>query len=119
MEFLKRKALKFLEKASESFNKKEYEFTMFFIEQFFQLILKYILYKKFGDFPKTHSLRILFELTKDNNLIEFYRQNLDLFREIELAYVASRYFDVEYSENIAKKALDLAKEFLNKFYDIL
>ncbi|ADB57582.1 HEPN domain-containing protein [Archaeoglobus profundus] len=112
MEFLKKNALKFLSEAKEAFDKKDYNLTMFFVEQFFQLALKYILYKKYGDFPKTHSLKMLFELTKDENLIKYYRENLDLFRDIELSYIAARYFDVEYSENVAKKSLKLAEDFV-------
>lgn len=112
MEFLKTNALKFLDKAEESFKKGEYNFAMFFIEQFFQLVLKYIIGKKYGDFPKTHSLKILFELTKDNDLIRFYKENMDTFRDIELAYIASRYFDVEYSKSSAENSLILARKFM-------
>ena len=111
MEFLKKNALKFLSEAEESFTKKDYNMVMFFIEQFFQLSLKYILYKKYGEFPKTHSLKLLFEITRDKELINFYRENLDTLREIELSYIASRYLDVEYSERIAKESLELAKKF--------
>jgi len=112
MEFLKTNALKFLEKAEESFEKGEYNFTMFFCEQFFQLSLKYLIAKRYGDFPKTHSLKLLFELTKDSNLMKFYRDNLDVLRDVELSYIASRYFDVEYSERSAEKGLKVAKKFL-------
>ena len=66
----------------------------------------------FREFPKTHNLKVLFELTEDEKLTEFYRNNVDLLREIELSYVASRYFDVEYSKNVAEKSLNLAKKFL-------
>ena len=110
MEFLKKNAMKFLEKAEESFEKGEYNFTMFFVEQFLQLMLKYLIGKKFGDFPKTHSLKILFELTEDENLQRFYRENFDVLREVELSYVASRYFDVEYSREVAERSLKVAKK---------
>ncbi len=111
MEFLKKNALKFLSEAEESFGKKDYNMTMFFIEQFFQLSLKYVLYKKYGEFPKTHNLKLLFEITKDNELIKCYRENIDTFREIELSYIASRYMDVEYTEGVARKSLELAEKF--------
>ncbi len=111
MEFLRKNALKFLKKAEESLVEGDYNFTMFFVEQFFQLALKYYLHNKYGDFPKTHSLKVLFELTKDGRLLKYYKENLDLLREVELSYVASRYFDVDYSENVAKKSLELAKKF--------
>ncbi len=112
MEFLKKNALKFLQEAEDSFARGDYSFTMFFVEQFFQLMLKYLLYRRYGDFPRTHSLKTLFDLTKDENLQKFYRDNLDLVRDIELSYIASRYMDVDYSEAVARKALNLAKRFL-------
>jgi len=42
--------------------------------------------------------------------MKFYRDNLDLLREIELSYVASRYFDVEYSGDVVRRAIDLARK---------
>ncbi len=109
MEFLKQKAIRFYSKAIESFEKGEYDFAMFFVEQSIQLGLKFLISKKFGEIPKTHSLRILFELAELEN---FYRSNLDVLREIELAYTASRYFDVEYSKQIAERSISIAKKFL-------
>ena len=85
------------------------------MEQFLQLSLKYLIGKKYGDYPKIHNLRSLFELTKDGAFLDFYKQNLDTFREIELSYIASRYLDIEYSPTIAEKSLKLAKEFLGVF----
>ncbi len=53
MEFLKKNALKFLEKAEESLEKEEYSLS------------KYFLFKKYGDFLKTNSLKKLFYLTDE------------------------------------------------------
>jgi HEPN domain-containing protein len=92
-------------------NRGEYNFAMFFVEQFFQLSLEYLIAKRYGDFPKTHSLKVLFELIKDEKLICFYREHIDALRDIELAYIASRYFDVEYSKKVAENSLKLAKTF--------
>lgn len=112
MDFLKRNALKFLEEAQESLKRGDYAFTMLFVEQAVQLALKYLLAKRFGDFPKTHSLKLLFELTGDDELMTFYRENVDLIREIELAYIASRYIDVEYTKAVAERALQLAEKLM-------
>lgn len=112
MDFLKKNAIKFLEEAKESFRRGDYAFTMLFVEQAFQLALKYLLAKKFGDFPRTHSLKLLFELAGDNKLEAFYRENVDLIREIELAYIASRYTEVEYTKAVAERALQLAESFM-------
>ena len=50
----------------------------------------------------------LFELVRDDELMTFYKENVDLIREIELACIASRYTDVEYTEAVAERALQLA-----------
>ncbi|WP_456478549.1 HEPN domain-containing protein [Geoglobus ahangari] len=112
MEFLKNNALKFLKKAEESLRDGDYNFTMFFAEQSLQLMLKYLIAKKFGEFPKTHNLKTLFYLTDDEMLIKFYEDNMDILRELELSYVASRYFDVDYSEDVAKKGVETVRKFM-------
>ncbi len=112
MDFLRKNSLKFLEEARESFRKGDYAFTMLFVEQAAQLALKYFLAKKFGDFPKTHSLKLLFELAEDDALTNFYRENIDLIREIELAYIASRYMDVEYTKSVAERSLRLVEKLI-------
>ena len=117
MEFLKENAKKFLELAEECFERKDYKLVMFFVDQFFQLGLKYLLMRRYGEFPKSHSLKLLFQLTRDDKTMDFYRKNSDILREIELAYVASRYFDVDYSERVASRSLKLAKEFLTVMED--
>ncbi len=111
MNFLKKNALKFLEEARESFNKGDYAFTMLFVEQAIQLALKYLIAKRYGDFPRTHSLKLLFELAGDE-LKKFYEENVDLIREIELAYIAARYTDVEYTRGVAERALQLASRLM-------
>jgi HEPN domain-containing protein len=111
MEFLKKKALRFYTKALESYEKCEYDFAMFFVEQSIQLGLKFLISKKYGEMPKTHSFRILFELAE---MKEFYEENLDVLREIELAYTASRYFDVEYTKKAVEKSLEVLKKFLER-----
>jgi HEPN domain-containing protein len=112
MEFLKKNALKFYKKAEESYEEGDYNFTMFFVEQAIQLILKYLISKKYGDFPRSHGLKLLFELTGDEELISFREKNNDILRDIELSYVASRYFDVDYSKETAGKALEVAKKLM-------
>ncbi|MGC9104418.1 MAG: HEPN domain-containing protein [Candidatus Methanodesulfokora sp.] len=112
MDFLRRNAMKFLEEAHESFKKGDYAFTMLFVEQAVQLALKYFLARKFGEFPKSHSLKLLFELADDERLTEFYRNEIDLIRDIELSHVAARYMDVEYTEEAARRALDLAERLI-------
>ncbi|MCS7138044.1 MAG: HEPN domain-containing protein [Candidatus Caldarchaeum sp.] len=60
-EFLKKRALAFLVDAQTDFGRGEYDLTLFHVEQFMQLYLKHLLYRKVGDFPKTHSPSELFK----------------------------------------------------------
>ncbi len=98
MSFLKRRAELFEEEAREAFDKGNYNFTLFFVEQALQLYLKYALLKQLGDFPKAHGLIRLFEALSSvvgDRAVRFLSENrvvLDLLAE---AYVGSRYLDVE------------------------
>ena len=62
MEFLKKNAAYFEKKAREALDEKMYSFTLYFAEQSLQLYIKYILSKKYGDYPKTYSFPILFDI---------------------------------------------------------
>ncbi|WP_156967395.1 HEPN domain-containing protein [Geoglobus ahangari] len=35
-----------------------------------------------------------------------------ILRELELSYVASRYFDVDYSEDVARKGVETVRKFM-------
>lgn len=58
-EFLKEKAEAFLENAKYNISKKKWFLATFHLELAYQLYLKYYLFLKIADFPKTHSLRDL------------------------------------------------------------
>ena len=69
---LKEKAQLFEEEAYEAFEKKRYTLVLFFVEQVIHLYVKYILFKRFGDYPKAHNLKTLFnELNKVISLKDF------------------------------------------------
>ncbi|MDK2464512.1 MAG: HEPN domain-containing protein [Candidatus Korarchaeota archaeon] len=118
MSFLKRRAELFEEEAREAFDKGNYNFTLFFVEQALQLYLKYALLKQLGDFPKTHGLIRLFEALSSvvgDRAVRFLSENrvvLDLLAE---AYVGSRYLDVEYGRETAEEALSLLERFKDEF----
>ena len=113
---LKRRALGFLENAKDNFGRGEYDLTLFHVEQFLQLYLKYLLYEKVGAYPKTYSLIYLFKeamkVFEDDEVREFFDKNLEAINLLEDAYVTSRYLPREYDEKIAEKMLDFAKEAL-------
>ncbi|MGB9704690.1 MAG: HEPN domain-containing protein, partial [Pyrobaculum sp.] len=77
----------------------EYNLVLFHLEQALQLCLKYRRYEKYGDFPKTHSLKQLFaELGAE---VEIDPLVIDL---LEDAYIGSRYIPVRYSRESAHRA---------------
>jgi len=75
-EFLRKRASEFYERAKEDFEKERYNLSAFDIEQALQLYLKYLIYLKVGDFPKTHYFDRLIE-----DLSEIYEK-----REIQKYY---------------------------------
>jgi HEPN domain-containing protein len=77
----------------------EYNLALFHIEQALQLCLKYKIYERYGDFPKTHSLKLL--LAEVGGQIPLDPVVIDL---LEDAYIGSRYLPVRYSQESARRA---------------
>jgi len=54
-DFLRRRALSFLESARADYDRGDYDLVLFHVEQFLQLYLKHLLYRKRGIFQNpTH-----------------------------------------------------------------
>jgi len=110
---LKKRARAFLESAKADFERGDYDLVLFHVEQFLQLYLKYLLYLKLGDYPKTHSvtrlLRDLRKVRRETVLDKFYDENLEMINLLEEAYITSRYLPREYDEEIARRALKFAE----------
>ena len=111
------RARKFEKLADYSYKEKIYDLAAFQIEQAFQLYIKYILAKETGYFPKTHSLYRLFrEVSKiSKEFEEFYLENEIILKDIEDAYVLSRYFPREYSESEVRKMFEALEKFKKVF----
>jgi len=105
-----------LESAKADFERGDYDLVLFHVEQFLQLYLKYLLYLKLGDYPKTHSVtRLLRDLRKarrETVLDKFYDENLEMINLLEETYITSRYLPREYDEEIARRALKFAERSL-------
>ncbi len=114
--FLK-KAEKFDSAARHFLKEGVYDLAAFHVEQALRLYIKYILAKVIGYFPKMHSLTKLFkELSKiDEEFINFYQNNEIILKDIEDAYILSRYYPREYSENEVKKMINTLDEFKKRF----
>ena len=113
---LKKRARAFLESAKADFDRGYYDLVLFHVEQFFSLYLKYLLYLRLGDYPKTHSItRLLKDLRRiyrEEVLEDFYEENLEMIHLLEEAYITSSYLPREYDEGIARRALEFAEKAL-------
>ncbi len=112
-EFLRRNAEGFYRNARQLFEGGEYNLAAFNLEQAMQLMLKYILASRLGDFPRTHSLRRLFREvgTLCPGLWEFYESNASVVGNVESAYIASRYYPVEFQEVEVREMLSAYEKF--------
>lgn len=118
VDFLKERAEDFLRDAKFAISEKRWNSAAFHLEQACQLYLKYFLFKKLSDFPKTHSLR---ELLTDignaysikENINEFIKEKERIIFDLEQAYITSRYLPVEFSEQQVKDMERFFEELLN------
>ncbi|ADC64911.1 HEPN domain protein [Ferroglobus placidus DSM 10642] len=117
MEIFLSRAKKFEELASVAFEKRMYDIAAFHIEQSLQLYLKYIFAKEVGYFPKTHSLKKLFEQASsiDEKFRDFYYKNEIILKDIEDSYVLARYLPREYSESEVGKMFEILRKFKEEF----
>jgi HEPN domain-containing protein len=122
IEFLKERAFRFLENAKQLFLNKVFDLAAFNIEQFCQLYMKYKLFLKIGDFPKTHSIKRLFKefgrVFEDKRIKKFVENNIQTISNLENAYITSRYLPVEFEKIEVEKMLKFADKF-KKFVDNL
>ena len=121
-EIFKKRAREFVLNAKNSAKRKRYDIAIFNLEQSAQLLIKYLLGKKLGDFPKTHSLVLLLEeLGKAYNAEKmtklFINKNFFDFEFLESSYINSRYLAYYYNKEHWSKLLkfyNTLKDFLQK-----
>lgn len=113
-EFLKENASSFYRNAKYLYENGEYNLAAFNVEQAMQLMLKYLLAVKVGDFPRTHSLRRLFREVKDvcPELWRFYESHASVVGNIESAYIASRYYPIRFGKIEVEEMINTYVEFL-------
>jgi len=113
-DFLKGRVLSFLESARADYAYGDYNLVLFHVEQFLQLYLKHLLYKRIGDFPKFNSLICLMKNVMrvyEESLRRFYEENLETLY-LEEAYMAPRYLPRQYEREIAERMLRFAENSL-------
>jgi len=114
IEILLKRAEGFIKDALEDAKRGDYDLAMFHIEQACQLIIKAKLLELTGYFEKTHSLRQLLsdlsKVFKEKEIKEFLENNWETFRNLEFAYISSRYLPEEFRKEDVEKALKLYEE---------
>lgn len=113
-DFLKEKAEAFLEDAKYDITRKKWFLAAFHLEQTCQLYLKYYLFLKIADFPKTHSLRDLLSdigraYNREKEIEKLEKENAQIISNLEQAYITSRYLPVEFT----KKEIRLMEKFVH------
>ncbi|MDK2464468.1 MAG: HEPN domain-containing protein [Candidatus Korarchaeota archaeon] len=113
-EFLRKNADSFYRNARHLLEQGEYNLAAFNLEQSMQLMLKYLLASRLGEFPRTHSLRRLFREVKDlcPELWRFYEGNASVVGNMESAYIASRYYPMDFQDVEVRDMLSAYEEFL-------
>ncbi len=118
-ELLKKRALSFFRNAQSDYEHGEYDLVLFHVEQSIQLYSKYLLYRRIGDYPNTHSIiKLLKDVAKVyayEELNRFMNNNLEALYLLEEAYISSRYLPREYDLDIAARILKLGENILGVF----
>jgi HEPN domain-containing protein len=110
--FLKRRAQSFLENAKRNLEENNIDLAAFSVEQSVQLFLKFILFQKKGDYPKTHSLKVLFKEIS-NFIPEFkklFEDNLQLIGNLESAYIGARYLPMIFLDEEVRMMINFAEK---------
>ncbi len=114
---LLKRAESFIKDALEDLKREDYDLAMFHVEQACQLIIKAKLMDLTGYFEKTHSLRRLLKdlstIFKQEELEKFIDENWTILRNLEYAYIASRYLPEEFKKDEVDTALRFYKKLKN------
>ncbi len=114
VEVLLRRAEGFIKDALEDLKRGDYDLAMFHVEQASQLIVKAKLLDLTGYFEKTHSLRRLLKdlstVMQSEELDDFVEENWSVLRNLEFAYIASRYLPEEFRKDEVEEALRVYKK---------
>jgi HEPN domain-containing protein len=121
-EILKERADEFVKLAEYAYKRKRYDLAMFNLEQAIQLYLKYKIWQKLGDFEKTHSIIKLLKdfgkvYKKSRKIKKLINDNLKLIRDLEIAYIESRYLPAQFLKEDVDKAFEFIEE-LKKLLDL-
>jgi len=105
------RAEKFKKNAQFNFDNGDYDLAMFHIEQACQLMIKAKLLDLKGYFERTHSLRkLLSEVIDVEGVEEFLNKYKVVLRNLERAYITSRYYFEEFFKEEVEEAFKALEE---------
>jgi len=120
VEHLLKRSKEFLETAEHQISKGFYALAAFSLEQSLQIFLKAKMILRGVDYPRTHSVRALLEMSSDlapeeekssiKHILEKYLLELGI---LEDAYITSRYVMREYRKEEAERLMKVVKEVMN------
>ncbi|MCC6028471.1 MAG: HEPN domain-containing protein [Archaeoglobus sp.] len=108
-EEMAKRAKHFLRISSYDVATGRYDIALFHIEQAVQLALKAYLFRVFGDFPKTHSVKELIDLSENECLKRLSEDKWYVIDILEDAYIGGRYFIRRYGEKEYREAEKFAE----------
>ena len=105
------RAEKFKKNAEFNFENGDYDLAMFHIEQACRLMIKAKLLDMKGYFERTHSLRkLLSEVIDVEGVEEFLNKYKVVLRNLERAYITSRYYFEEFFKEEVEEAFKALEE---------
>ena len=114
IEILLKRAGVFKRDAENDLKNKDFDICMFHLEQVAQLLIKAKLLEIKGSFQRTHSLRMLLlelaESWKKEEIKNFIEENKEVLRDLERAYISSRYIYEEFFEEEVKRAFEVVEK---------
>ncbi|RLG59497.1 DNA-binding protein [Candidatus Geothermarchaeota archaeon] len=114
IKFLLKRAKSFFRDAKYDYENRDYDLAMFHIEQAIQLLIKAKLLDLKGSYERTHSIRRLLselsDLIESNRIREFIRENKKILRDLERAYISSRYYYEEFFPDEVENAMKIYRE---------
>jgi HEPN domain-containing protein len=118
VEVLLRRSDDYMELADSAFEGKKYDAAIFLAEQALQFYLKSLLIKYADLRLRTHSVRDLLAtlgkaLEVEDRVADFVRSHRSLLRELEDAYIGTRYEPRRYYREDAEELIEFVREVMD------
>jgi len=106
------RAIQFLRDALNDANRGFFDLALVHLEQALQLLLKAKIFERLGEFPTTHSIKVLLKNLGEEDLLN---KNREIINILETSYIAGRYYDIEFEREDFEKALEFVRFVFEKY----